>query len=232
MAEGRSNQGIGAQALPQPEDGRDAHPRASSASSGSTTPPTTTAACSPCLAFLGSGTRGDRPLARWQPPATGPTTQGCSRSPALRTPRIRPSSVARTWRSFGAPVDDLVFDRPGARFGRARSAQRAVRWGLTSRRASTRSASCGSSTSATPPGISADPGGEPCGDRPHRRRGRGHGSNPSHARRRSLDHGTGDRGARRATRPGRAHPLRHAHGARHRGVRGRALSRDADVPAR
>jgi arginase family enzyme len=53
----------------------------------------------------------------------------------------------------GAPMDDLVSDRPGgarARGGRrARSAPRALRPARTWRPRSTRSPSCGSSTSAT-----------------------------------------------------------------------------------
>ena len=49
----------------------------------------------------------------------------------------------------GAPMDELVSDRPGARLGPRRSARRAARPARTSKPGSTRSPSCGSSTSAT-----------------------------------------------------------------------------------
>ena len=52
---------------------------------------------------------------------------------------------------IGAPTDDLVSDRPGTRFGPARSGRPAARRGRTSRRSSTRSPSSRSSTTATRP---------------------------------------------------------------------------------
>ena len=58
------------------------------------------------------------------------------------------------------------------------------------------------------------------------------GRDPDRPRRRPLDRGAGHPRVRREARPGRADPLRHAHGHRHRGLRRRGLPRHADVPAR
>ena len=131
----------------------------------------------------------------------------------------------------GAPTDDLVSDRPGARFG-----PRAIR-----------AAGC-------PPGP-APGGGDrrlrgPAGDRLRRRAGaarrrrrhppgdrgdRGRGARRRRAAdrpgRRPRDRRARHPGLRRAPRAGRARPLRHPHRHGPRGLRRGDLPRDADVPA-
>ena len=82
------------------------------------------------------------------------------------------------------------------------------------------------------PVLPADPARSAAAIETDGRRSARRGPDPDRARRRPLDRRAGHRGLRGATRPGRARPLRHAHGHRHRGLRRRGVARDADVPAR
>ena len=164
---------------------------------------------------------------------TSRTTRASSRS-AARPLAQEPEHLAGVDVAIvGAPTDDLVSDRPGHAVRAARDPRpRRARPARTSRRVSTRSPSCRIVDYGDAPVLPADPERIARGDRAHRRRGRRRGRAAGHARRRPLDHGAVHRGDRRAARAGRADPLRHAHRHGPRGLRRRALARDADVPPR
>ena len=131
----------------------------------------------------------------------------------------------------GAPTDDLVSDRPGARFG-----PRAIR-----------AASCPAGPHleagvdafevlrvvdfGDAPVLPADPAGTPRGDRAHRGRRPRRGGDADRPRRRSRDRRTRHPRLRRPPRPRRPRPLRHPYRHRLGRVRGRDLPRDADAEA-
>ena len=133
----------------------------------------------------------------------------------------------------GAPTDDLVSDRPGTRFGAARDprGQLPAR-ARTSRPRSTRSPSCGSSTSATRPSCPPT--------RRARTRDRGDGrrrcSPPARSRSSSAattrsPSPTSAPARPRTARVGLVHFDTHTDTGT-RGLRRRGLARHADVPAR
>ena len=154
--------------------------------------------------------------------ARSPTTRGCSPSAASRALRTRPSSPAFDVAIVGAPMDELVSDRPGTRFG-----PRAIR------------------TASCPPGPHLEAGVDAFAelrivdfgdaavvpaqpqrshaaieaDRARDRRRRG---DAADHRRRPFDHRAERARRRRAPRAARPGALRHPHRHRRAGCSGRA----------